>query len=195
MKAQVKKNDRSNRLPIEDRNIRKSAPSAFQPVDNRHESVAQRQLQEISDNSHRIAQLHSIIQSTAVIQRNDNVAKDPSIESIKDAFPILGARLETAYAKIDHSLTADSSLKSLMKTFKARLDVMKYFRQALLANGINGASSSHQQKFKSGVEGHIQALVQLRTLILTNNPDDDPGDENEIRSILAGVTIKKQQIK
>lgn len=137
-----------------------------------------------------------------IIQRvNTNIAQQATIESITEAFPIMGAKCKKAYDKIDHTLKAASSYKELMDTFKARLTVLKIFRMAMLANGINGASRAVNQRFIAGEEGHIKALLQLRKVIkehISNDPDPKksvPGKRSYIENELKSVTMTKQQIK
>lgn len=125
--------------------------------------------------------------------RNKNIAKQPTIESIKEAFPILGSQIEKEYGKIKHDLPQGTSVSILQETFQRRLHVMTLFRMVMLANGINGASRAENQRFISQERGHIEALILLKKRI---NPEED---ENEIRhdieNKLKSVRINANQIK
>jgi len=126
------------------------------------------------------------------------VARQPNIESVKGAFPILGQRMETEYEKIEHVLPAGAPLEDLVSTYKARLKVLTMFQQVVLANGINGLRKS--QDFKEGEEGHIEALLNLADRIeaitgIGNLPKGVMTTEREVRQYLGKVKITKQQMK
>lgn len=139
----------------------------------------------------------------AAIQRAlARVAEAPNIESIAKAFPILGAKMQKEYDKIAHDLPDGTPLADMLATYRARLKVLKMFRQAILANGMNGATARQNQAFKAGEAGHITALVNLAGRIAERCEEDEvdvPSDVITDRAMVAqelnAVTLKKHQAK
>lgn len=122
--------------------------------------------------------------------RADPPATIANCAGIKDAYPILGTQCTTAYAKISHApADADERLAS----FNARVAVLTLFRKALLCNGIFGASSQVQQRFKSGEQGHLAQLVQLRINMAANQDPNIPAAFTQ--QDLNQTSIRKQQCK
>ncbi len=124
-----------------------------------------------------------------VVQRV-GYASEATCESIKEAYPILGTKAERQYAKINHAPATD---KERVNTYRARVNVMKFFRQAHLCNGVNGAPKSVRDSFLSGEDGHIMAANNVRASITNARKRNAlPAD---CESGVKGVTIRKQQCK
>ena len=119
-----------------------------------------------------------------------NYATTPSCEGISKAYPILGVKCANNYAKISHAPDTD---KKKIKTYKARVNVLKIFRQARLCNGLNKAPSSVQSGFLSGEKGHIDAADNVRASINDKNKRESLPES--CRDSVTGVSIKKQQCK
>lgn len=113
-----------------------------------------------------------------------------SCEGIKAAYPILGTQCENQYGKINH---APANAEDRLTTFRARISVLQIFRKALLCNGMFGAKQSAQESFKSGEDGHLTALVNLRQAM--NNAGDLNVPPAYTDNDLKSISIKKQQCK
>lgn len=113
-----------------------------------------------------------------------------SCEGIKAAYPILGTQCENQYSKINH---APANAEDRLTTFRARVSVLQIFRKTLLCNGMFGAAKSAQDRFKSGEDGHLAALTNLRQAMVAagdlNIPPAYTADD------LKAITINKQQCK
>ncbi|MFL6709415.1 MAG: hypothetical protein ACJ8HI_14525 [Massilia sp.] len=118
----------------------------------------------------------------------DPPATEASCDGIKLAYNTLGAQCQSAYAKINH---APATAADRLTTFTARKSVLQIFQQAMLCNGMFGATSQQQQRFRTGEDGHLTALDNLHTAMLA------AGDPNVPAAFTAAelkeVTIKKQQ--
>ena len=129
------------------------------------------------------------------------IAREAKISAVKEAFPILGARMETEYGKIEHELPEGAELDALLKTYNARLKVLKMFRQVMMANGMNGASKADNLRFKLGEAGHIEALLNVAARIeaLVGDDEDLPKgvwtSDEEVMKDLAKVKLKKGEVK
>ncbi|MBH8564528.1 hypothetical protein I8748_20470 [Nostoc sp. CENA67] len=117
-------------------------------------------------------------------------ATEASCEGIKAAYPILGKECSNQYSKIEHNLT---NAKDRLETYYARVSVLEIFRKALICNGMFGANKQAQDRFKSGEQGHLQALNNLVTaMTAAKDPNIPPTyDAKKLQS----VTIKKVQCK
>ncbi len=117
-------------------------------------------------------------------------ATTASCAGIKQAYPILGTQCEKKYSNISH---APANEKQRLETFRARTAVLEIFRKAMLCNGLFGADKTAQQRFRSGEEGHLTALNNLRVAM------DNAGDANLPAAYTAenlkAISIKKQQCK
>lgn len=114
-----------------------------------------------------------------------------SCEGIQDAYPILGKKCATEYAKINH---APANRNERAKTLKARIAVLTIFRKAYVCNGIWGATKSAQQRFISSEEGHLMAVDNLINA-MTIAGDPNVPDYDDIVSKLHKVSMTKQQCK
>jgi hypothetical protein len=108
-------------------------------------------------------------------------------DGIKAAYQVLGVQCENNYAKINHT---PANRDQRAATFKARAAVLVIFRQALLCNGLYGATGAQQDRFRSGEDGHVTALTQLHTATITAG-DPNPGNLPDLSSI----SMRKQQCK
>jgi hypothetical protein len=113
-----------------------------------------------------------------------------SCEGIKDAYPILGTQCVNTYASISHNPTTPAARHT---SFGARKTVLQIFQKALLCNGMYGATAAVQQRFKSGEDGHLQALDNLRTAMKAAGDPDIP-EAYEAKD-LKSISINKQQCK
>jgi hypothetical protein len=129
----------------------------------------------------------SLAPTAALADRTATVA---SCEGIKAAYPILGTQCANQYKKINHT---PANAADRLTTFNARVSVLQVFRKALLCNGIFNATKSVQDSFKSGEDGHLTALANLRTaMINAKDPNiPNPYGANDLKSI----SINKQQCK
>jgi hypothetical protein len=123
------------------------------------------------------------------------IATTVSCSGIKEAYPVLGAVCEKAYAKIDHNLVG-KTCQELQDIFRARVNTMKVFRQAYWCNGMGGATKQQQEAFIRGENGHLQALQALENHMLGLATPCIPYDTvANITTALAAITIKKPQCK
>lgn len=113
-----------------------------------------------------------------------------SCDGIKDAYPILGTQCANNYAKINH---APATPAERSETYYARVAVMEIFRKALLCNGLYGATTSAQQSFASGVNGHLQALGLLNTAMTNAHDPNVPAVYTDAKLQL--ITVNKPQCK
>jgi len=109
---------------------------------------------------------------------------------IKNAYPILGAQCQNAYANINHT---PANAGDRLTSFKARKNVLEIFRKALLCNGMYGATSQAQSNFSKGEAGHLTALDNLRVAMTNAGDQNIPAAYNA--ADLSGVSIKQQQCK
>jgi hypothetical protein len=113
-----------------------------------------------------------------------------SCDGIKDGYPILGTQCANAYAGIDQ---APANAAGRLARFGARKSVVQIFQMTLLCNGMYGATAAAQQRFKSGEEGHLKALADLRAAMSNagdpNIPDAYTADD------LKAIVMKKPQCK
>jgi hypothetical protein len=125
----------------------------------------------------------------------NGIAVNATCQGVKDAYPVLGATCEKAYAKINHAL-AGLTCEQLQSTFKARVNTMTVFRQAYLCNGIRGASKAQQNAFIRGQAGHLQALQNLENHMLGLPVPCNPYDTvANITTTLNGLSVNKHQCK
>lgn len=117
-------------------------------------------------------------------------AATASCSGIKAAYPILGEQCKKSYDKINHS---PGNKKARALSFKSRKSVLKIFRQALLCNGMNNATSIMQERFISAEDGHLEALENLNTQII--NLDGHNPNPVYTKQDLQKLTINKQQCK
>jgi len=120
----------------------------------------------------------------------DPPATVASCDGIKAAYPILGAPCAKQYEKINH---APANAAERLVTFNARVAVLQIFRKALLCNGIYGANKATQDRFKSGEDGHLTALANLRLAMVGAGDPNIPAayTANNLKSI----AMTKQQCK
>ncbi len=111
-------------------------------------------------------------------------AEPPSCDAMKGVYPVLGANCATSYSKINHSPTTPQQRAD---TYRARSEVLKYFKQAVLCQGMNVGT---KQDFASGQRGHLEVLQNLYTSMQNNNDNPLPAVFN-----VTSVTINKQQCK
>jgi hypothetical protein len=104
-----------------------------------------------------------------------------SCDGIKAAYPILGTKCGNNYAKISH---APATAAKRLESYKARVAVVQIFQQALLCNGMYGASKKVQDQFSSGETGHLTAIANLHTAMTAAG---DPG----IPALYTAADLKK----
>jgi hypothetical protein len=113
-----------------------------------------------------------------------------SCDGIKSAYNTLGTQCANAYAKISH---APANASQRLASFKARVAVLEIFQKAMLCNGMFGASAQAQQAFRTGEDGHLTALANLRTAMTAAGDPNIPAAYTA--DDLNGITIKKLQCK
>jgi len=113
-----------------------------------------------------------------------------SCSGIKNAYLTLGTQCATAYAGVDHQ---PDTVAGRLASFVARRTVLQIFQKALLCNGMYGASSAVQQLFKSGEEGHLTALANLRAAMENHSDPNIPAAY--LAADLKNISIRKQQCK
>ncbi|HZD95256.1 MAG TPA: hypothetical protein VE133_13435 [Candidatus Sulfotelmatobacter sp.] len=118
-----------------------------------------------------------------------NYATASTVEAITEAYPILGTKLGKAYEKIDHNPNTD---KKRVASYRARITVMKLFRQAHLCNGINGAPKRIMDSFLSEEDGHITAA---NNLYLAMGVGSQALFNQDCTTEIRGVSTTKKQCK
>lgn len=129
----------------------------------------------------------TLVPTTALAAPPATVA---SCGGIKNAYLTLGTQCATAYAGVDHQ---PDTAAGRLASFVARRTVLQIFQKALLCNGMYGASSAVQQLFKSGEEGHLTALANLRAAMKKNRDSNIPAAY--LAADLKSISIRKQQCK
>ncbi|QJR15085.1 hypothetical protein [Usitatibacter palustris] len=98
-------------------------------------------------------------------------AKEPTCAGIKDAYDVLGIQCGKQYEKITHN---PGNAKDRLASYKARIAVMEIFRKAYLCNGMFGATSKQQEKFKLAEPGHLQAIAALNINMINQGDPNVP---------------------
>lgn len=131
--------------------------------------------------------MFSLVPAAAIAAPPATVA---TCQGIKDAYPILGTQCENEYATINH---APTNAQDRLTSFGARKSVLQIFQKTLLCNGMYGAGTPAQQRFKNGEDGHLTALANLRVVMTTATDPNIPAAYTA--ADLKLISINKQQCK
>ncbi len=140
-----------------------------------------------------ILTIGAIVLSGSLLTSEVHAAQPATVATcsgIKSAYPILGERCKKSYEQISHS---PKNKKERALSFKSRKVVLKIFRQALLCNGMNNATSIMQKRFISAEDGHLEALDNLNQQII--RADGQNPNPVYSKQDLKNITINKQQCK
>lgn len=138
---------------------------------------------------HTLLVLMALLISTTLLA--DPPATVATCEGIKAAYPILGKKCATEYAKVNH---APTNQQERAKSLKARVAVLTIFRKAYVCNGIFGARKPAQQAFIQEEEGHLTAVDNLINA-MTAAGDPNIPDYDDIVKKLHKISMTKQQCK
>lgn len=125
------------------------------------------------------------------VARAEPPAKTATCEGIKEAYTVLGTQCENTYELVNHNPT---NAAERQQSYTARKTVLQIFQKALLCNGMYGATSAQQDRFKSGEAGHLQALEQLQQA-MTNAGDPNVPETYTATLLKNDIKMTKQQCK